>query len=81
MLDTSGESSGGLQQKIYEVHKALVGIQRTVEMLAANQMRNDQGQEQVQREAENNHGHVSNPVVQGMENNAGSQLLKNFMAL
>ena len=50
-------------------------------MLATNQVRHDQGQDQVQREVENNYGQVSNPRVQGMENNVGGQLLKNFMAL
>ncbi|XP_052201754.1 uncharacterized protein LOC127807741 [Diospyros lotus] len=63
--DTLGESNGGLRQEMDEVHEGLAGIQRTIEMLATNQVRNDQGQEQ----------------VQGLESNAGGQLLKNFMAL
>ena len=45
------------------MHEALAGIRRTVEILAANQLRHDQGQEQVQHEVENNHGQVFNPGV------------------
>ena len=41
MSDTSAESNGGLPQEMDEVHEALVGIQRTVEMLASNQVRYD----------------------------------------
>ena len=41
MPDSSGESNGGLRQEMDEVDEALAGIQRTVEMLAANQVRHD----------------------------------------
>ena len=61
------------------MQEGLAGIQKTVDMILANQLRHDQGQDQVQREAENNNGQVSILVVQGMEGNVRGQLLKNFM--
>ncbi|XP_052177626.1 uncharacterized protein LOC127791686 [Diospyros lotus] len=91
LVPTPGESSTNMRQEMNELRGAVTGMMRHFEAFMANQ----RGQGQVPQEAgaepnpnpnERDVGQTSNLVTQeveaqGNDGNAGSQLLKNFMAL
>lgn len=65
-----------------ELRGALAGMQRAVEMLAADRTGRDQvAQDTPGGSIRQEVGQTSNPIVQGVGSGAGGQLLKDFMAL